>query len=116
MLAGVYNLTIDQGATFGRTITVRDADNALYDFTNHTARIQIRSEIDSADVMIELTTENGRITLGGAAGTILLSIAAADTANLSTDGVYDLEIINGSTGRVDRLLRGAVKVELEVTR
>ena len=113
MLAGVYNLTIDQGATFGRTITVRDADNALYDFT---ARMQIRSEIDSADVMIELTTENGRITLGGAAGTILLSIAAADTANLSTDGVYDLEIINGSTGRVDRLLRGAVKVELEVTR
>ena len=115
MIAGVYNFTIYQGATFSREITVKDANNDLYNFTNHTARMHIRSEIDSSVVMIELTTENGRIVLGGEDGTITLIIDAEDTAELLTDGVYDLEIVNYS-GRVDRLLKGAVKLDLEVTR
>lgn len=115
MIAGVYNFTIYQGATFSREITVKDAAGDLYDFTNHTARMQIRSEIDSSTTMIELTTENGRIELGDDAGTITLTIGASDTANLTTDGVYDIEIINDS-GRVDRLLKGAVTLDLEVTR
>lgn len=115
MIAGVYNFTIYQGATFSREITVKDANNDLYDFTNHTARMHIRSEVDSSTTMIELTTENGRITLGGTLGTVDLLIDADDTALLTTDGVYDLEIIN-SSGRVDRLLKGAVTLDLEVTR
>jgi len=115
VISGVYNFTIYQGATFSREITVKDANGDLYDFTNHTARMHIRSEVDSSTTMIELTTENGRITLGGTLGTVDLLIDADNTALLTTDGVYDLEIIN-SSGRVDRLLKGAVTLDLEVTR
>jgi hypothetical protein len=115
VIAGVYNFTIYQGATFSREITVRDSDNDLFDFTNYTARMHIRAEIDSTETMVELTTENGMIELGGTDGTVTLTISSADTASMSTDGVYDLEIINNG-GRVDRLLKGAVTLDLEVTR
>lgn len=115
MIAGIYNINLDQGATFSRSIVVKNPDGTLYDFTNHTARMQIRSEVDATDVMIELTTENGRIALGGTNGTITLTIDADDTALLQYDGVYDLEIVNNS-GAVNRLLKGAVRLDYEVTR
>ena len=115
MIAGVYNINLDQGATFRRSIVVKNPDGSLYDMTNHTARMQIRSEIDSETVMIELTTENGRIALGGTDGTIELTIDADDTENLQYDGVYDLELVSNS-GAVNRLLKGIVRVDYEVTR
>lgn len=115
MIAGVYNINLDQGATFSRSIVVKDGDGNLFDFTNYTARMQIRSEVDASDVMIELTTENGRIALGGADGTIVLTIDSDDTALLQYDGVYDLEIVSDS-GAVNRLLKGMVRLDYEVTR
>lgn len=115
MLAGQYNLVIDQGAHFERLMTVRNPDGSLFDFTDFTARMHIRTELDSEDIMCELTTENGRIILGGAAGTVKLIIEAEVTEEFDDEGVYDLEIID-DYGRVYRLLKGKVKVELEVTR
>lgn len=115
MIAGVYNINLDQGATFERLLTVKDAADALYDFTDHTARMQIRAELEDTDVLAELTTENGYITLGGSAGTINLMLPPVVTATLDRDCVYDLEIIDG-LGRVYRLLKGIVRVDAEVTR
>jgi len=114
VISGVHNFTIDQGATFSRTITVKNYDESLYNLTGHTARMQIRRQIEDTTVMLELTTENGRITLGGAAGTIELLITAADTSTLTTSGVYDLELVEGAV--VKRLIRGNINLNLEVTR
>jgi hypothetical protein len=66
MLAGIYNITCEQGSTFSRIITVEypdpnDASTMLaYDFTGFTGRMQIRRTI-LEDVMIELTTANSGI-------------------------------------------------------
>jgi hypothetical protein len=85
------------------------------DLTNYTARMQIRSSIDSEDVIIELTTENGRISLD-ADGGIALFIADTDTAALDfTNAVYDLELIPPGGG-ADRILEGRVTLSPEVTR
>lgn len=112
-------LKIEQGATFDRTYTwkVGIADTAVpVDLTGCTARAQIRPEITSAVVLLDLTTENARITLGGAAGTIGIFLSAADTAALDWDsGVYDLEI-EFPDGRVVRRMAGPVSVSPEVTR
>jgi hypothetical protein len=115
VLAGNYNIIIDQGAHFERLITVADPDGDPLDLTGWTARMQIRTEIDAETVMVELTTENGRISLGGAAGTITLTLTADITEDMDDEGVYDLELID-TYDRVYRLLKGKVKVELEVTR
>jgi len=115
VLAGQYNLIIDQGAHFERLMTITNPDGSEYDLTGYTARMQIRTEIDADDVMCELTTANGRIVLGDEEGTVRLIIESAVTETFDDEGVYDLELID-SDGKVYRLLKGKVKVELEVTR
>ena len=131
MIAGVYNLTIEQGSTFGRLIAIEQPDLATdptgqtfenFDLSGFTARMDIRRTIDTATPMITLTTENGRIAINPSiAGNatrnneISLSITAADTATITTSGVYDLEIISAG-GTVSKVIRGDVTLIPEVTR
>jgi hypothetical protein len=85
------------------------------DLSGMTARMQIRSDVDSDTVIHSLTTENGGITLGGANGTIALVIPAADTDGFTFDtAVYDLELVNGSV--VTLVTSGVVALVKEVTR
>jgi len=83
-----------------------------------TARMQIRATKESTTVLLELTTENDRITIDNTAKTIALLIDAVDTAALDfTEGVYDLELVSGATPAVvTKLLEGSIAVEEEVTR
>ena len=131
MIAGVYNITIEQGSTFGRLISVEQPDLATdptgqtfenFDLAGYTARMHIRRTIDSSTAMITLTTENGRIAINpNIAGyptrnnEISLSITAVDTATITTGGVYDLEIISAG-GTVSKVIRGDVTLIPEVTR
>jgi len=115
MTAGTYDITIEQGATFSRVLTYRDSTDALINLTGYTARLQMRESVDSTTTFISLTTENGGITLGGALGTITLAITATASAAITvSQGVYDLELINGAT--ITRLVEGSVIINKEVTR
>ena len=120
MTAIRQNLVIEQGATFLFNINWMQSDAVTaVDLTGFTARMHVRADIDAIDPpLITFTTENGRITLGGSAGTIQLDMTAVDTAALSsTDGVYDLELVDtGGSGEVTRLIYGGVEVRPEVTR
>lgn len=112
---GTYDFTLYQGATFQRVLTWKDEAGDVTDLTGYTARMHIRTNLDADDAFITLTTENGGITLGGEEGTITLLISATDTAAITyATGVYDLELITGST--VTRLLQGQVDISKEVTR
>ena len=117
MAAFKFKLAIDQGSTFTKLFTWKAGTPAApVDLTGCTARMQLRSQITSDAILIELTTENGRITLGGTAGTIELTISATDTAALNfTSAVYDLEIVYAD-GTVRRLISGTATLSPEVTR
>lgn len=110
-------LTILQGATFRKRWTWKPGGLPM-DFTGCKARLQVRAKIDSADVLLELTTENGGIVLGAEPGTIDLYISATDTALITwNSGVFDLEIeYAAGPDEVDRLIYGSVVVSREVTR
>ena len=115
MTAGIYLITAEQGTTFTRVLTWRDSNDALINLTGYTARMQVRTDYFAATAALTLTTENSKIVLGGALGTITLSVTATDMAALSEGSyVYDLEMINGST--VTRLVQGTFAVNAEVTR
>ena len=115
MAATTYDITIEQGATFSLVITYKDNDTPV-SLTGYTARMQVRATLESASTLVELTTANNRIALGGAAGTITLTISATDTAALTSGrGVYDLELVSGS-GIVTRLLQGVATISRNVTR
>lgn len=108
---------IEQGATFNQRLVYKDSNGLVVDLTGHIARMQIRANLLAPTVLLELTTENGGIVLGGNTGTIDLLISAEATAALTwTKGVYDLEVKRVSDGFVARLLEGAFAVSREVTR
>lgn len=124
MTAAYYPLLIEQGSTFDRTLTLYDdgsydliageATGEPIDLTGYSARMQIRRNAHSADVLFELTDGDG-LTLGDDLGTIRILIDA-DTSSEWTwrSGEYDLELVQPS-GDPIRLFQGDVKVSPEVT-
>ena len=66
--------------------------------------------------MIQLTTENGGIEFTNPAnGEMTIRMSATQTAALTSDGVYDIEII-AEAGEVSRLIQGNFTLNFEVTR
>lgn len=111
-----YEILINQGADFVLTLTWNGSNGTPMNLTGYTARMMIKNSPEDVAPLIELTTENGRITLGGALGTIALEISAYDTADLTfTNALYDLELIS-PTGFVTRLLQGPAVLSPEITR
>lgn len=89
------------------------------DFTGCSARMQVRAEKESPDVLLELTTANGGILLGASEpGSIDLWVGATQTATIDWEsGVWDLEIQYPSgADDVDRFMEGSISVSGDVTR
>ena len=129
------DLTIRQGETFSWTYTKLDSAGAAVDLTGYSARMAIKRTFE-ADEEAYLSTgadaAGGSITLGDEAGTVVLSMTAAETTALAGDltayifgvpsksaqryetFIYDLELVAGD-GTVTRELQGRVIVEREVT-
>lgn len=89
--------------------------SAPVDLTGYTARLQIRKSLNAPDVLLELTTENGGISINPTAFTITLNISATATAALTwNEGVYELEMVKDPL--VVSLVKGVVRVVRETTR
>ncbi|MEU8378284.1 hypothetical protein [Streptosporangium sp. NPDC048865] len=119
MAAGIFDLDVEQGSdcTWVLELTSKPPDPQPLVLTGYSARAQIRPNRgrDTA-VLHEMTTSNGRLTIDGPAGTITIHIAGADsTPWVWSEGVYDLELVSPD-GAPMRLLKGAVRVDPEVTR
>jgi hypothetical protein len=126
MRAGKYNMTCEQGTTFRRTLFIEQPDLAEdptgntfapFDLSGYNARMQVRRTIDTTNFLLELTTENGALTINPstAINEIYIDVSASVTASVSTSGVYDIEIIDVS-GVVSRVLEGEFNLSPEVTR
>ncbi len=115
-MATRYNFTIEQGASLTRPFVWKDGNGDPVDLTGYTARMQVRPTVQSSTVLLELTTANGRITLGGANGTVTLVISPQTSAGITwRRGVYDIELMSAD-GTVTRFLEGEIQVSREVTR
>lgn len=80
-----------------------------------TARMQIRTKVGSDAVLLELTTENGMISINDANKTISINIPAATTELLTfKSAVYSMEIVNGSV--VTPFIYGTITLDTEITR
>lgn len=114
MTAAVYTFAIEQGTDYDKTLIWRDNTGNPVNLTGYTARMQLRPSVSSETVLLDLTTENGGITLGGATGEITLHFTESNTSPVVKGGVFDLEMIIG--GKVKRLVQGSITVSREVTR
>lgn len=90
--------------------------NKPVDTIDYTARMQIRSKVDSPDIILSLTTENSGIVIDNIKKTITINISATDTAALTFNtAVYSLEMIS-SGGQVTPFVGGNLTLVKEVTR
>lgn len=121
-----YNMTMNQGSTFGFIVTVNDANGNTKNLVNSSASMQIRSSYDAPTPTETLSTANGEITIDGANGNVIVSLSATRTANIYVDVsgsgnppktkyVYDLELTDYANN-VSKLLYGDLVVYAEVTR
>ena len=117
MSAAKRNIKIEKGATFQMNLTWKDGEGVPVNLTGYTARMQVRKNVNATDTLLNMTTENGSIALGGALGTISITGSATNTSAIPDTiktGVYDLELVNGSV--VKRLIEGNVEISPEVTK
>jgi|APCry1669189034_1035192.scaffolds.fasta_scaffold207903_1 hypothetical protein len=108
-MATKINLTMDQASTFNMSFTVIDVFGNPTDFTTYTLTSQMRKTFSSLNAYS--FTVNGYSN-----GTIVMSMNAATTANIS-DGryVYDIESTS-NTGVKSRIVEGLLTVTPQVTR
>jgi hypothetical protein len=115
-LAATFGLTADQGATFEYVFTWTNPDDTVINLQGYKARMTIRRNTPPNSVVETLTTDNGRIVLGGDAGTVTLKMTSDVTAALPASRLqYDLEL-ESSSGEVTRLLMGYFVVRAEMTK
>ena len=116
MSAGYHHFIIEQGATFGQTLTLKDSSDTVINLTGFSGAMSFRENPDAASSILDITTANSRMTMGGNAGTVILEVSATDTAALTaSDGVFDLEITSGA-GIVTRLIEGTYSIRRNITR
>lgn len=116
MSAASYDFEIEQGATLLKPIVWKDSAGVAVNLTGYTAKMQIRKSVSSEDVLLELSTVNGKLSITAGTGTITMIFSAATTEAIDwSRGKYDLELTSGS-GVVTRLLEGEITVSKEITR
>lgn len=116
VLAGVYNIIADQGATFTRAFIKKDDEKRIIPLTGYTARMQVKESYDSSTKVLDLTTQNGRILIEGERGVISVNVPESQMTAISPgEYVYDFELIY-SGGQVERMLMGTFTVRGEVTK
>ncbi len=110
-MSGYLDLTINQGATFKRVITIADSNNTPVNITSNTFRGQVRKRYTSTDILATFTCTIQDAT----GGKLSIDLTDAETSAIPAgEWVYDIEWVNGTA--VARLLEGQALTTAEVTR
>lgn len=114
MTAKNQSFICEKGTSFQRIVTWLDQDNQPVDVTSYSAKMQVKKDAASP-LIIELSTANDRINVGGVNGEVELLLTAAETAALAAgDFRYDLEMTS-PLGEVTRIIQGVFSVTAEIT-
>jgi hypothetical protein len=90
--------------------------NEPVNLTGYTARMQLRTKVDSTDTLAEYTTENGKLVINTTDCTISFNVSATETAGYTfTTAVYNLELVSAG-GIITPLAEGTITLVKEVTR
>lgn len=116
-MSGQYDFTIERNTTFTKTVVWKDSEGVVVNLANYTAQLQVRQAPGATDTVLDLTTANGKLVITGAAGSVGITITAAETMGLTARRYfYDLRLYNTLTQTAYRLLQGVITVSPEVTR
>lgn len=110
------DLRMYQGKRFEQPVIISE-EGAPKNLTGYTARMQIREWKDSATVLADYTTENGRLLIDGPAGKVTIVVPGSVNAAYGWgDAFYDLEVVDGGGEPGPPILEGKISLVREVTR
>lgn len=118
-----YNLIIEKFATFRETIFIFEDDEGTtpFNLTGCTGYLQIRAQetngvgFKNGTPILELTSANGGLILGGTLGTVFIEVSATQTGLITEDiSYYDLILIYADGSR-NKILEGKVIFKDSVT-
>ncbi len=114
-------IVIEQGATYRLRFLVRDADDLQQtprDLSGWSVRMQVREAPDAPAAMLDLSTDNGSITVDLPNAEVDAVATAEQTAELPVvcDAVFDVVGTAPAGEPVERWLWGAARIEPRVTR
>ena len=113
-MAGTYNIVADQGATFNLNFTIK-IDEVPWNLDSYKVRMQVRSDINTAAKLLDLSKDNGKMT-ANAIGQVTATASATEMTGVpSGRHMYDIEV-ESTGGEVTRILEGRFAVSAEVTR
>lgn len=117
--ATAAEILIEQGATFRKTITVKDSSGAIIDVSGWVGLGMVKAKATDTTPLAEFTFDFS----DGALGKVHFELSATDTDAIPTTGekfnqytklVYDVELVDGA--RVYRAANGDVKVSPSSTK
>ena len=112
-MSAKYNLVCEQATTFNFVFSINN-NNTLLNLTGYTGVMTVRPFVGANTTTVVASTANGRMTLGGIAGTVTVLIDATTTGAIGAGRyVYDLVLTSGTT--VTRYLEGKFIVTGAVT-
>lgn len=112
-MSAKYNLVCDQATTFNFVFTI-NINNVPLNLSGYTGTMTVRPFVGATTTTVVASTANGRMVLGGALGSVSITIDAATTGAISASRYsYDLVLDSGST--VTRYLEGKFIVTGAVT-
>lgn len=113
-MSGKLDLTIEQGCTFSRLITITDSTNTAVDISADTFRGEVRSSYKSGTIEGSFSFQ---FHTDGTDGKVVIMMTEVTTTTMTygKNYVYDIEWVK-SNDTVVRLLEGTAVVTPEVTR
>jgi len=107
-----YAITAYEHASFKKILRFKDEHDNLIDFTGYTALMHIREDPDNANILLELSTENGGLTIDPTLGKITIFI---EEVLEEYAGVYDLLLFSPAGIRYKPIKTSQFKVIPGVT-
>jgi hypothetical protein len=108
-----YDFEVYKGSSFSLSVTLKDSDSVPIDLTDYNVSGFLKYKYSDST---KLTNLNAAKSSPYTSGIITLSIPSSGTSVLPvTLAVYDVEIYNTSTLNVEKVLRGNVSIQPEVT-
>jgi hypothetical protein len=113
--AAIYNMVVEQGTDFVRTIVPLGGDNQPFDLTGFTSKLQARRNKSSSIALLTLSEGSGLTT--DPSGSITIDLTEAQTSALSfSSAFYDLKLEKPGIPWGGRIIQGRIQVSRSVTR
>lgn len=114
-----YNISINVGEDYSQTFVWANASQTPYNLTGYTARFQARATQGSSTTILDSggasPTTGLTVTVDTVNNKIIVAMTAACTRAITSNGVYSLRIVSGSSV-AKRLVEGTLTLEQETNR